>query len=147
MVMIIIIIISSSSSSSSSSMIVIMIIIMIIIIIIIIISSSISSSSSSISISIQLIRLIIIIIIGRRRLSLFFNDCPDIGARYCTPEINTSEIIVDYQWHSPMDCQWHFPTEFHVSAVCSVGSSLVQWILPELSDGSPAAFSNGSSLL
>ena len=27
-----------------------------------------------------------------------------------TPEINTSEIIVDFQWHFPTDFQWHFPT-------------------------------------
>ena len=32
----------------------------------------------------------------------------------CTPEVNTSEIIVDLQWHVPMDCHWHFPTEVHV---------------------------------
>ena len=39
---------------------------------------------------------------------------------YCTPEINTSEIIVDFQWHLPME------------SICSVvlpeGLSLVQWI-------------------
>ena len=28
---------------------------------------------------------------------------PDLGATYCTPEINNSEIIVDVQWHFPMD--------------------------------------------
>ena len=32
------------------------------------------------------------------------------GAKYCTPEIDTSEINVDFQWHFPMDVQWHFPT-------------------------------------
>ena len=26
-----------------------------------------------------------------------------LGAKYCTPEINTSEIIVDVQWHVPME--------------------------------------------
>ena len=32
------------------------------------------------------------------------------GAKDCTPEINTSEILVDFQWHFPMSCQWHSPT-------------------------------------
>ena len=27
-----------------------------------------------------------------------------LGATNSTPEINTSEIIVDFQWHFPMDC-------------------------------------------
>ena len=56
-----------------------------------------------------------------------------IGAKHCTPEINTSEIIVDFQWHfpmdlsnlfslvsgifqtivtSPVDLYWSFPTDF-----------------------------------
>ena len=30
-----------------------------------------------------------------------------LGATDCTPEINTLEIIVDVQWHFPMDFQWH----------------------------------------
>ena len=33
-----------------------------------------------------------------------------LGAKYCTPEVNTSEVIVDAQWHYPMDVQWHSPT-------------------------------------
>ena len=28
-----------------------------------------------------------------------------VGAKYCTPEIDTSEIIVDSQWHFPTDLQ------------------------------------------
>ena len=44
-----------------------------------------------------------------------------MGARDCTPEIDTSEIIVDFQWHCP--------TEFHFPAVFSKGWSLVQRIL------------------
>ena len=52
-----------------------------------------------------------------------------IGAKDCSPEINISEIIVDLQqWHSPMDFQWHFPTEFHLSMVFPEGLSLSQWI-------------------
>ena len=43
-----------------------------------------------------------------------------LGAKYCTPEINTSEIIVDFQSRFPMD--------FHLSLVCSKGLSLFQWI-------------------
>ena len=30
---------------------------------------------------------------------------PFIGAKDCTPEIDTSEIIVDFQWHFPIDFQ------------------------------------------
>ena len=57
-------------------------------------------------------------------------SCPHfLGAKYCTPEINTPETIVDVQWHFPMDVQWHFPTNCHISAVCSKGLSLVQWIV------------------
>ena len=52
-----------------------------------------------------------------------------LGARDCTPEINSSEIIVDFQWHFPMDGEWHVPTDFHVSEVFSEGLSLVLWIL------------------
>ena len=43
-----------------------------------------------------------------------------LGAIYCTPEINTSEIIVDFQRHFPMDFRCHF------SVVLSKGLSLVQ---------------------
>ena len=35
-----------------------------------------------------------------------------LGAKDCTPEINTSETIVDSQWHFTMDFQWCFPTYF-----------------------------------
>ena len=38
-----------------------------------------------------------------------------VGPKDCTPEINTSETIVDFQWHFPMDCQWWFPTLFNSS--------------------------------
>ena len=34
-----------------------------------------------------------------------------LGAKYCTPEINTSEIIVAFRRHVPLDFQWHFPME------------------------------------
>ena len=63
--------------------------------------------------TITMIIVIIIIIGGRRR----WAEAPDrdalrIGAKDRTPEIDTSEIIVDLQWHVPMDVQWHFPTDF-----------------------------------
>ena len=29
-----------------------------------------------------------------------------LGAKDCAPEIDTSEIVVDFQWHVPMDFQW-----------------------------------------
>ena len=51
-----------------------------------------------------------------------------LEANYCTPEINTSEIIVDFQWHFPVACRWQCPTEFHFSVVLSKGLSLVQWV-------------------
>ena len=55
-------------------------------------------------------------------------SCFWLGAKDYTPEINASEIILDFQWHFPMDFQLHFPTEFHLSVVVSKGLSLVQWI-------------------
>ena len=60
------------------------------------------------------------------------------GAKHRTPEIDTSEIIVDFQWHFPdfrfsavfsqrivtfpvdfyqklpINFQWHSPTQFHI---------------------------------
>ena len=39
-----------------------------------------------------------------------------LGAKDCTPEINTSGIVVDVQ---SMDFQRHFPTEFHLSVAFS----------------------------
>ena len=51
-----------------------------------------------------------------------------LGAKDFTPEINTSEIIVDFQWHFPTDCQWYFPTESHFSAVLSKGLPLPGWM-------------------
>ena len=33
-----------------------------------------------------------------------------LGAKDCAPEINTSEIIVDFQWRFQMDVQLHFQT-------------------------------------
>ena len=54
-----------------------------------------------------------------------FGASPRVGAKIdCTPEIGTSEIIVDFQWH--------FPTEFHSSVVFSKGWSLSQWMLTEI---------------
>ena len=40
------------------------------------------------------------------------------GEKDCAPEINTLDIIVDLQWHFPMDCLLQLPTECHFSAVC-----------------------------
>ena len=57
-----------------------------------------------------------------------------VVAKDCTPEIDTSEIIVDCQWHFPMDCQWCVPTNLHFSAVVSQGIVTfpvdVHWIVP-----------------
>ena len=49
------------------------------------------------------------------------NSAGCLGAKDRTPEIDTSESIVDFQWD--------FPTEFHFSAVRSKGLSLFQWIV------------------
>ena len=51
-----------------------------------------------------------------------------VGTKYCTPETDTSEIIVDVQWHFPMDAQLYFPTTYHTSVVFSKGLSLSQWM-------------------
>ena len=36
-----------------------------------------------------------------------------LGATYRTPEIKTSETIVDFRWHLPTDFQWQFPMDVH----------------------------------
>ena len=40
-------------------------------------------------------------------------DCM-LWAKDCSPEIDTSEIIVDVQWYFAMDFQRRFPMEFHL---------------------------------
>ena len=58
-----------------------------------------------------------------------YSPFSELGAKYCTPEINTSEIIVDFEWHFPMNFQWHFPKDCHFpngcSVVCSNGFQLL----------------------
>ena len=66
-----------------------------------------------------------------------------LGTTYCTPEIDTSEIVVDVQRQFPMDSHWHFPTAFNSSVVFSNGISLSQWILLEMPNGLSVASSNG----
>ena len=51
-----------------------------------------------------------------------------LRAENCTPEMDTSDIIVDFQWQFPMDFQWHFQTDVHLTVVCSKGLSLSQWM-------------------
>ena len=46
-------------------------------------------------------------------------------ATYRTPELDTSEIFAEFQWHLPMD----FQRQFHCPVLCSKGLSLVQWIV------------------
>ena len=72
---------------------------------------------------------------------------PQLGEKYRTPEIDASEIDVDFRCHFPMDVQWHFPTRVYLSAVCSKGLSLPQWTSTETSDGLSVVSSDGSSLL
>ena len=62
-----------------------------------------------------------------------------IGTKYCTPEINTSEIIVDFSGMIQRNfiCQLYFRTDCHLSS----------GLLQELSNGRSVAFSNGFSLL
>ena len=70
-----------------------------------------------------------------------------LGAKDCTPEIDTSESIVDFRCRFPMDFQWHVPTEFHSSVVFSKGLSFSSGFPLELFNGFLAAFSNGVSRL
>ena len=60
---------------------------------------------------------------------------------YCTPEINASESIVDFRWRFPVDCQWCFPTEIHLSCSGMFQRTLtfpvdftgiVQWIFSDI---------------
>ena len=51
-----------------------------------------------------------------------------VGAKDCTPEIDTSEIIVDCQWHFQMEFQSNFPTPVDLSVVFPKGLSLFRWI-------------------
>ena len=69
-----------------------------------------------------------------------------LGPKYCTPQINTSEIIVDLQWHFPVDVQWHFPTEFHLSVAVPKDCHLSSGFSLELSDGCSVAFPDETSL-
>ena len=67
-----------------------------------------------------------------------------LGAKHRTPETNTSEIIVDFQWHFPtiVSCMFQQKLIVHCKhpKVChfSKGLSL------ECSDGFPEACSNGA---
>ena len=86
-----------------------------------------------------MIIVIIIIIIARssaepsfvRAVSLRFCGLMflSVGAKYCTAEIDTSEIV-GLQWHVQMDCQWHVPMEFHFCdfwcAICCPASGPFQ---------------------
>ena len=50
---------------------------------------------------------------ARRRRQRICRAAPFGWQQKCTPEINTSENIMDFQWHFPMKCQLHFPMKFH----------------------------------
>ena len=43
-----------------------------------------------------------------------------LGAKDRTPEIDTSEIILDLHRNCSSDFQWYFPTEFHLCGFWSV---------------------------
>ena len=60
-----------------------------------------------------------------------------LGANYRTPEIDTSEVMVDVQWHFLTDYQLHFPMDCHVPS----------GFVLDISDGLSVAFSNDISLL
>ena len=62
-----------------------------------------------------------------------------LGAKCCTLEIDTSEIIVDLQRHFPMDCRWHLSAACYFAMGCSKGLS--SGLLLESSDGLSAALS------
>ena len=68
-----------------------------------------------------------------------------LGTKDCTPEIDTSEVIVDVQY-CPTDVSGIL-TDLHLSVVCSKGLSLPQRILLEMFNGHSLKLSNGISLL
>ena len=51
------------------------------------------------------------------------NDDTNIIHKYCAPEIDTSEVIVEFQWHFPMDVQRCFSKG--ISRVSSVVQRIV----------------------
>ena len=59
-----------------------------------------------------------------------------IWATYHTPEINTSEIIADFQWHFPMHVQLHFQRDMHVCEIWLCGLDNLQG-LPASEIGTP----------
>ena len=70
-----------------------------------------------------------------------------LGTKYCTPEISTSEIIVDFrrlvQWISSGMFKHNFTVQWYdVQKDCHLSSEL----LLELSNGYPVAFSKGIQL-
>ena len=48
----------------------------------------------------------------------------EIRGKDCTPEIDTSEIIVDFQWHFPMDFHFSMDSHFEISGVQYFAPSL-----------------------
>ena len=63
-----------------------------------------------------------------------------------TPEIDDSEIVVDFQWQVQVKFQLYFPTDLYLSVEVSKGlSSFCQWILQEVSNGHSLKLSNGIS--
>ena len=70
-----------------------------------------------------------------------------LGTKDCTPEIDTSELIVDFQLHFPMDVQWRCPTDVHLSVVFSEGLPLSQWMFTGNVQRTSTLTSNGISLL
>lgn len=69
---------------------------------------------------------------------VFAPEASTLGAKCCTPESNTSEIILDSQLYVPMDFQWHFrrnyivqcyvPKDCHSSNGCFLESPMAcQW--------------------
>ena len=58
-----------------------------------------------------------------------------LGTKYCTPAVDALEVIVHFQWHVPVNCQCHLPTEFNCSVVLSKGLSLSLWVSLGLSNG------------
>ena len=79
---------------------------------------------------------------------IYIHICPFLlglwpGTTDCKTEIDTSEIVEDFQRHVPMDRQWHVPTDLKFSVAFSEGLSLSQWMLLEMSNGCSVASSNG----
>ena len=72
---------------------------------------------------------------------------PWSGANYRAPGIDTSESIVDFRWHVPMDVQWVLSDGVLLLSGIFKRTVLSSGFILKLSNGYSVAFSNGLSCL